>query len=240
MNIKNTLYGLISFIKGLGIKRSLIFLLIITAVLGVGGSYYFYGKYQAIKANPNLEAQKETEALVLTLGKLMELPINEIPTIATISDREKLKDQPFFRAAENGDKLFAYNTSMIAILYRPRTNKIINVAPITINQPQGSVQGVKQNASAPTLLRIAYYNGSETVGLSGLAEKAVQEKYPNYQTSTLTNASKKDYKGTFVVDLSGKHSKEASDLANLLNGKVGPLPQGETSPNADILIISGQ
>lgn len=238
--IKNILYNLISFCKKIGIKRSLIFLLIIIAVLGVGGSYYFYGKYKAIKANPNLEAQKETEALVLALSKLMELPADETPTIATISDREKLKDQPFFKMAENGDKLFAYNTSMIAILYRPRTNKIINVAPITNNQPQSSVQSVKQNVSAPTLLRIAYYNGSETVGISGLAEKAVQEKYPNYQTSTLTNASKKDYGGILVIDLSGKHSKEAGDLASLLNGKVGPLPQGETQPNADILIISGK
>lgn len=99
--------------------------------------------------NPNLEAQKEAETLVAALGKLMELPVGETPTIATISDREKLNDQIFFKAAENGDKLFAYNTAMIAILYRPSTNKIINVAPISINQPPNGVQDAKQSTSTP-------------------------------------------------------------------------------------------
>jgi hypothetical protein len=232
MNIKNATFNLINVLKNLGIKRILFVSLLVIAVLGVGGSYYFYNKYQETRANPNLEAKKETEALVASVGKLIELPKDEIPTVATILDKEKLKSQPFFKTGENGDKLLAYNVAMVAILYRPSTNKIINVAPITINQPQGM--------SAPAPLRIAYYNGAETIGLAVLAEKAVQEKYPNYQTSVLINASRKDYKGLLVIDLSGKHSKETSDLARLLNGKTGNLPQSEVAPDADILIISGK
>lgn len=116
--------------------RIFMIILVILAISGIYGSYYFYSKYQAIKSNPNLEAQKETEVLILAVGKLMELPKDETPTIATVLDKEKLKDQPFFKTALNGDKLLAYNVAMIAILYRPSTNKIINVAPITINQPQ--------------------------------------------------------------------------------------------------------
>jgi hypothetical protein len=170
----------------------------------------------------------------------MELPVDETPTVANIIDKGKLKDQAFFKKAENGDKLLAYTKNMVAILYRQSSNKIINVAPITINQPQNSAQGITSDAPVSSLLRIAYYNGTETIGLAGLAEKAVQEKYPNYQTSTLTNASKKDYKGILVIDLSGKHSKEAGDLARLLSGRAGVLPQGEVVPNADILIISGK
>lgn len=128
-------------------KKFFVAVLVMIAVLGMYGSYYFYEKYSAIKANPNLEAQKEAEALVTALGKLMELPIGETPTIATISDKEKLKDQPFFRMAENGDKLFAYNTARLAILYRPSTNKIINVAPIVINQPATIAPETKQSTS---------------------------------------------------------------------------------------------
>lgn len=219
----------LAFFKQIGPRKLTTIILAILAVGGLYGSWHFYSKYQEIKTNPNLEAQKETDALVSALGKLMELPQDETPTIATISDKKKLSSQPFFKTAENGDKLFAYNTAMIAILYRPSTNKIINVAPITINQPQ-----------TPASLRIAYYNGTETIGLAGLAEKAVQEKYPTYQTSALTNASRKDYTQTVVTDLSGTHSKEASELATLLQGKVGALPQGETKPDADILIITGK
>ncbi len=238
--MNNIFNRLTNFIKVIGPKRLLLLLLIAIAMLGVGGSYYFYGKYQDLKANPNLEVQKETAALVSALGKLMELPQGETPTIATVSDKEKLNGQPFFKMAENGDKLFAYNTAMMAILYRPSINKIINVATISINQPQGSVQGVRQGASTTASLRIAYYNGTGTVGLAASAEKAVQKKYPSYQSSALTNAFRKDYTETLVIDLSGTHAKEAGDLANLLSGKVVPLPQGETAPDADILIISGQ
>ena len=74
----------------------------------------------------------------------MELPQDEVPTVATISDKEKLAGQTFFARAENGDILFAYTTAMEAILYRPSTNKIINVAPISINQSQNLNQGTKK------------------------------------------------------------------------------------------------
>ncbi len=43
-----------------------------------------------------------------------------------------------------GDVLFAYTTSMEAILWRPSTNKIINVAPISINSAQNLNQGTKK------------------------------------------------------------------------------------------------
>jgi hypothetical protein len=230
----------VKFKKAGGMKRFLFFLLVAVAILGVLGTCYFYGKYRAIKTNPDSEVQKETQALVSALGKLMELPRDETPAIAVISDKEKLKDQPFFKNAENGDRLFAYNTAMIAILYRPRTNKIINVAPITINQPQNPAPETTSVTPAPTPLRVAYYNGSATAGLSGLTEKAVREQYPNYQTSELTNASRKDYKETLVIDLLGNHRQEADNLAFLVNGKIGTLPPGETAPDADILIISGK
>ena len=79
----------------------------------------------------------------------MELPEGETPTVATISDKEKLTGQPFFKSPENGDILFAYTTAMKAILYRPSTNKIINVAPITINQTQDVSPAMKKGPVTP-------------------------------------------------------------------------------------------
>ena len=125
-------------------------ILVIIAVLGVCGSVYFYKKYQSLKIDPNAEAAKQTASLVAQLSKLMELPQGETPTVATISDKEKLKGQSFFNLADNGDILFAYTTSMKAILYRPSTNKIINVAPISINQSQ-DLTGASQKVESPTL-----------------------------------------------------------------------------------------
>lgn len=119
-------------------KGWLLVLLAVIALAGISGSYYFFKKYTDIKTNPNVAAQQEVEALVATVGKLMQLPTGETPTVATISDKTKLTDQTFFKSAVNGDKLLVYNAAMTAILYRPDTNKIINVAPITISQSENA------------------------------------------------------------------------------------------------------
>lgn len=71
------------------------------------------------------------------VGKLIALPADETPTIATVEDKTKLADQAFFSAAENGDKLLIYTKAQKAIVYRPSTNQIINVGPISID-PQAS------------------------------------------------------------------------------------------------------
>ena len=96
-------------------------------------SIYYYSKYSALKANPNIEAQKETQALVAVVSKLIELPTDETPTVATITNEAALAGQLFFARAEDGDKLLAYPGIGQAILYRPSSNKIINVGPIVIN-----------------------------------------------------------------------------------------------------------
>jgi hypothetical protein len=141
----------IKLIKKFGAKRLFIIFLLVVALAGVFGSYYFYNKYKSLNTDATAQAKKETDRLVSLLGKLMELPAGETPTIATISDKDKLKDQSFFAQAQNGDILFAYTTSMKAILYRPSSNKIINVAPISINQSKdltGAAQKTVPSAPA--------------------------------------------------------------------------------------------
>lgn len=237
MDIKNVFGEIAYLVRRITLKQYLFSLLVFVAAGGTLGSYVFYAKYQAARANPNLEDEKETAALVSVVGKLIELPKDETPTVATILDKDKLKDQAFFRSGENGDKLLAYTKNRIAILYRPAANKIINVAPITINDQPGSTSSAPSSAAS---LRIAYYNGAETPGLATAAEKTVREKYHDYQTDSVTVAARRDYVGTLIVDLSGKHGKEAGELALLLGGKVGSLPRGEVTPEADMLIISGK
>jgi len=217
----------------------LIIILMLLAFGGITTSFYYFNKYKNLKSNPNLDAQKETKVLLASLGKLIELPNNETPTIATVIDKDKLKDQPFFAKAENGDKLLAYTKSMKAILYRPSTNKIINVAPIVINQEKeiNKNKPTSKNKSNP---KIAYYNGTESPRLSDQTEKIIKKAYPDFETAALTNASKKDYKETLIIDLKGSFSEEATAIADLLKGKISSLPEGETKPDADILVILGK
>lgn len=60
---------------------------------------------------------------------------NEIPSMATVTDKEKLGDEPFFQAAENGDKVIIYSASKRAYLFRPREQKIIDMTVIVTGTP---------------------------------------------------------------------------------------------------------
>lgn len=124
--------------------------LLIGAVIALIPSYYFYTKYQEANKklkNPQAAAQEEIKGVTDKLGVLMELPKNETPTIATVTDKGKLKDQPFFKSAQNGDKVLLYINARKAILYREKDNKIIEVAPININQNATGAAAVDQNAT---------------------------------------------------------------------------------------------
>lgn len=220
-------------------KIAFFIILVSIAVAGTVTSVYYFIQYRALKANPNIEEQKEVDRVVKTLGKMMLLPTDETPTIATITDKDKLKNQQFFSNAENGDILLAYNKALEAIIYRPSIHKIIAVAPI-VNTPE---QETAQKTPTPTTItgpKIAYYNGTETIGLSGQVEKKILSTHPDYQTGVIVNAAKKDYKKTLVIDISGTHTKEANDIVTLLGATLSPLPKGEVRPDADILIISGK
>jgi hypothetical protein len=87
---------------------------VVVAILAIA-VVYFYLQYQKIKKNPNIVAKQETDQLVEQVSKLIDLPKDETPTVATILDKEKLKDQPFFANAQNGDKILIYTKAKKAI-----------------------------------------------------------------------------------------------------------------------------
>jgi len=80
------------------------------------------------------------EKLIQEVSKVMVLP-DETPVIATIEDIEKVKDQPFFESAQNGDKVLAFVQHKKAILYRPSTKMIIDVGPIVLTYGEETTTG---------------------------------------------------------------------------------------------------
>ncbi len=102
---------------------------------------YFYmqirdlnSQLKAFKENPQILAQQETDALVAQVSKLVVLPSDETPTIATVTDPEALKDQPFFATAEKDDKVLIYAKAQKAILYSVKMNKILEIAPLNLGE----------------------------------------------------------------------------------------------------------
>jgi hypothetical protein len=122
------------------INEKIIFIALAVIILGGGyaGAYYFYEKNTQAQDNSQTSTPAETAKLIGEVGKILELPTDEIPTIAIVMDKDKVKGQPFFKNAENGDKLLAYAKNQKAILYRPSTHKIIEVAPIYLDDAKNS------------------------------------------------------------------------------------------------------
>ena len=123
---------------GTKVNYAVTVVLVILVVMLGGASYYFYKEFNDLKANPQKVAQDEVSVLVAKVGKLIVLPTDETPTIATVSDPEALKDQPFFKNAKTGDRVLIYTNARKAILYSPTENKIVEVAPINIGEPTAS------------------------------------------------------------------------------------------------------
>jgi len=216
-----------------------IVILIIIAIVAALPAYYFYNKYQKAQQlvnNPSLATQKEVKILVEKVGKLIELPSNETPTVATVSDKEKLKDQSFFAKSQNGDKVLIFTQGKKAILYRPSVNKIIEVAPVNI----GGSQQVVTPSPAVLKIKVALYNGTDITGLTGKFEESLKNKFSEIDIVKKEQAVKKDYEKTLIVDISKKYPDMVKQLASELSAEVTSMPEGETQPNSDILIIFGK
>ena len=96
-------------------------------------AFYFYGKTSEVKNSTEDANLKEAAELVVAVRKLIVLPEGEVPVIATVSDPEELKGQPFFTKAKAGDRVLLYPQSKKAFLYDPVANKILEVAPINLD-----------------------------------------------------------------------------------------------------------
>lgn len=128
-----------------------IFIVILNIVAGIG--FYYYNQYMKVNnllQDPSTAVDKQTQETIAKVGKLIMLPKNEEPTVASITDVSKLKQQKFFDHATNGDKLLVYMKARRAILYNPKLNIIVDVGPVTTNPSQTQVQGATDSSLEPT------------------------------------------------------------------------------------------
>lgn len=223
--------------KKLTIVAGIVLLMVIAGI----PAYYFYAQYRktlSYMSDPTLRDKEKTQEIVTKVGNLMVLPEGEDPTIATVSDKEKLKDQPFFAKSKNGDKVLIYTNAKKAILYDPVAHKIVEVA--SINPPTNQGTPSAETAQSPSPISIILYNGAGKTGLTLSYEEQLKTKVPNAEVTDRKNARSTNYQETIIVDLTGVKSKEAAALAQTLGIKTATLPDGETKPEgADFLIIVG-
>ena len=135
------------------------FFLIIVILWSYG--FYELGRYVVYQENPGLAGQQQADAILQKVGRLIELPANETPTMVTITNAASVKQtQPFLANAENGDVLIIYTTDHTAILYRPSQNKLIAVGPVTQQTASQPTTVVPPSTTTPTITTHAITNAT--------------------------------------------------------------------------------
>jgi len=204
------------FSKALIFRGLYALLLIGVAAFG----FMYYDKYNDLKnSSPEQLQQAQTDSYIAAINKLYALPNDEKPDVATVKDKEALKQQyPFFDQAENDDVVLIYKNAKLAILYRPSSKQLIKVGPVNVES------GVSISVV-----------GSET------ERKAVEKTLTDNKISfTSGGGAKTTVSGITVVDVNGNKSEQAKNLATVVKGSVGSLPEGEDKPeNVDLLILVG-
>ncbi len=117
-------------------SKLIIGLLLTLTVVGLGLAYYFYQKTEELQQrsteNNQLSEEARAKQIKSKVAKLISVPKDEIPTIASVTDTGKLNDQPFFKDAQNGDIIVIFPAAKKAIIYRESDNRLVNVGPIAI------------------------------------------------------------------------------------------------------------
>lgn len=235
---------------------------VIVLFLLIGGAlgYLFFTKSKSPTATANPD---EVTKLIEELSRIYDLPTGEAPTVATVTDVDKLKDQPFFAKAKNGDKVIIYNQAKKAILYDPISRRILEVAPIDnsfdISQestPAAQTESspkpqVKEESKEELTAKIALRNGAGRRGLAATTEEELKKTYPDINIIAKDNVDTQNLDKTIVVVISGAFNssavikkgteKDAEKLAKFFNAQISALPKGETIPEGtEIMVILGK
>ncbi len=187
--------------------------------------------------------QDDVQALVAKVSRHVLLPEGEIPTVMTVTDKEKNTSKQFFANAKNGDKVLVYMMAKKAFLYDVALDRILEIGPV-LTSSSGSAQMVGAVTSTPNPqaagLRFVLYNGTTMEGLTRGFVPVVKEKIAGATVVGTAMAAKHDYATSVLIDVSGTRSGDASAYATLLGLTVSPLPAGEhATASADFLVILG-
>lgn len=99
-------------------------------------------RLEQLQGNNEANHEKARE-IVGKVKALIDIDVSVEPTVATIVDVERLREQnPFYDKAENGDYLIVTPTR--AVLYRDADNIILDVVPVQIEQPAAEGENVTE------------------------------------------------------------------------------------------------
>jgi len=260
-------------ISKLSAKHVLSTLALLVFIVSSGYLGYYYYKTQkelsAYKESSEAVAIKEMNDLLKKVGRLVLIPQNELPTVATIANADDLRQQAFFSMAENGDKVIIYKNAQRVILYRPSLDKIIETSRLTVKEIENTItrsdtpnndqavagdKTVLVDGSSETVItktvdkvepaapaKLAIYNG--TLYVEGLATKVgaflVKEIPGNVISVEILKNAEEVYDKTIVIDVTQKYEGLAKQISEKLSAQLEEKPSDVEFPNVDIVIVAG-
>lgn len=232
------------------VAAGLIILLVLTG--SIIGFIFLYKNTAAVSPNG------DTSKLIDEISKIYDLPKDETPTVATVTDVSKLVSQPFFAKAKNGDKVLIYQNTKKAILYDPNAKRILEVAPIndgnipTVDPVESPAAQISSSEPKPTstptpsakskiTAKIALRNGAGRRGLAASVEEELKKTYPEINVVAKDNVDTGNLDKTIVVVIKKGFEKDAEELAKYFKTEVENLPKGETIPaGTEVMVILGR
>lgn len=220
-------------------------------IILVGLSIFYFMEKQKITATSSFEAQQtvtkdEVKNLVAKISKLIGLPKEEEPIVATIVNVEALsKEQPFYANAHDGDKVLVYLKTQKAIIYDPKQNILVNVGPIFANQNQNinvenNLDPIAEQKNKIGKINIEIRNGTNepTKGMVVANELSRNE---GFKIIAVESAKKSNYEKNILIDLSNGTKKEIIiELEKIMGvNAIKALPKGEPDTKAEVLLIIG-
>lgn len=103
---------------------------IVISLFSLLAVFFFYHKYWV--NSPEKLAEREINQLVKSVARLIDLPADELPVVATVKNTDELKEQTFFSNAKIGYKILIYEKNKKAIMYNPESDKIVEVSHIGV------------------------------------------------------------------------------------------------------------
>lgn len=249
--IERCLLG-IGKIIGVFKNARVVYIGLIGLIIAVGIIWGIDIRIEKSKAKKASVQSAENIKILEDLGNLVDLPTNETPVIATVMDKSKLSDEPFFVKAENEDVVVIYPTNKIAYIYRPSSHKIIDFTRVALaDNATGDSQGMTttkddttssntDNTSSDTPLKMKIFNGNETADYASVMEPVISEKYAGKIIVTKSGLTTGRYGETLVCMVDEKFRKMAEEVALMSGGIINNCPAGEDTTGADIVLILAQ
>jgi hypothetical protein len=173
-------------------------------------------------------SKSDLKSVESRVGKLMLLPKDEQPTLATVENKNSIKDKFLASHSKNGDRVLIYTKNQMVVIYRPSINKIAAVGTVT----QDPAFNEAQNATMTIM------DGANDADKTQTIINKIKTAYPSIK---ITNGGKapRDFPYTIIIDNSNQKDDLVFSLVNIISGKKGVVPLGLDKANTDLMVVVG-